>query len=232
MSILFFWRHKRPVTLIVLLILAVVLFFGIYIFKFAKHYPAVVDLKPAPDFFGITFSTKFTKQLELDWQETYLALLDDLNVKQVRIPVYWDEIEATESVYDFSVYDYLLNEGAKRDVNFILAIGRRVPRWPECHSPAWLNLKNELGVKVATLKMLKTVVERYRHYDNIEYWQVENEPFLGSFGVCPPFDHGFFKQEIDLVRSLDERPIIITVSGEMSWWREEAKIGDILGTTF
>jgi len=34
-----------------------------------------------------------------------------------------------------------------------------------------------------------------------------------------------------LVHSLDSRQIIITGSGELSSWRQEAKIGDIFGTT-
>lgn len=229
--IFMFGKHKWRHALKLILLILIVFLLAFYILKIAKHYPAPVNLEPRPDFFGITFSTKYARELELDWQETYLALLDKLQIKHVRIPIYWDEIEAEEGVYDFSAYDYLITEGEKRGVSFVLALGRRVPRWPECHSPSWLNLKNELGVKVSTLKMLKTVVERYRVYDSVEYWQVENEAFLGSFGVCPSLDEGFFKQEVGLVRSLDSRPVIVTASGEMSWWRKEAQVGDILGTT-
>jgi hypothetical protein len=75
--------------------------------------------------------------------------------------------------------------------------------------------------------MIKTVVEHYKNRDSIEYWQIENEAFLGTFGVCPPLDQEFLKKEFALVRSLDDRQIIITGSGELGFWKKEAKIGDI-----
>ena len=55
--------------------------------------------------------------------------------------------------------------------------------------------------------------------------------FFESFGECPALDKDFLDKEIDLVRSLDNRPIIITASGELSSWISEAKRADILGTT-
>lgn len=203
----------------------------IYFLKLADNYPAKIDLQARPDFFGVTFSTKFCDTLELDWRETYLAILDDLKVKYIRIPVYWDDIESQEGVYDFSKYDYLIQEGANHGVKFIISIGRRLPRWPECHSPAWLYQKNDADVRSATLQTVKTIVERYRGNESVEYWQVENEPFLSSFGICPNLDPAFLQQEVDLVRSLDKRQIIITGSGELGSWNRQAKIGDIFGST-
>ena len=203
----------------------------IYIFKFANYYPRTIDLQADASLFGTTFSTKFSGELGLDWKEVYLATIDELNIKQIRIPIYWDEIEKEEGVFDFSNYDYIFEEGAKRDVKFIASIGRRIPRWPECHAPAWINLKSDIGSRVATLKMVRTTVNRYKDNPNIEYWQVENEAFLGTFGVCPDFDPGFLEQEIELVRSLDDRKIIVTASGELGTWKKEAKLGDGFGST-
>ncbi len=223
------WYLRRRKIWLASLVLAAALAF--YLLKIANYYPAKIDLKHRPDFFGVTFSTKFCGDLGLDWQEAYTAMLDELKVKYVRIPVYWDEIEAQEGVYDFSKYDYLLDEGAKHGVKFIISIGRRVPRWPECHNPDWINHRDDVSVQVATMKTIRTIVERYRSYDSVEYWQVENEPFLGTFGVCPELDPDFLKQEFDLVRSLDSRQIIITGSGEIGSWKEQAKIGDIFGST-
>ena len=220
--------HRLKIWLAAI-ILALILIFC-YL-KFAPYYPLKQDLNHRPGFFGVTYSTEFTDELGLDQKETYTAMLDELKVKYVRIPVYWDEIEKVEGVYDFSNYDYLINEGDKRDVKFIISIGRRVPRWPECHSPAWLNSKDDADAQKATLSMLKTVVNRYKGQKSVEYWQVENEPFLGTFGVCPPLDENFLKQEFDLVRSLDNCKVIITASGELGTWQKEAKIGDIFGST-
>lgn len=221
----FFRPHLWPALALLLIVLA------FYFFKIADYYPVVIDLEHRPNFFGATFSTKFCDELGLDWKETYQAMLDQLRVRYIRIPVYWDEIEKEEGVFDFSKYDYLLSEGEKRHAHFVISVGRRVPRWPECHSPAWLNRKGEIEERVATLKAIRTIVERYQDQMSIDYWQVENEPFLGTFGVCPDFDEGFLRQEVDLVRELDNRPIIVTGSGELSLWRQEAKIGDIFGST-
>lgn len=203
----------------------------IYCLKIATHYPLDQDLEYRPGFFGVTFSTKFSDELGLDQKETYTAILDELKVKNIRIPVYWDELEKNEGVYDFTNYDYLINEGEKRNVKFIISIGRRVPRWPECHSPAWLNRKSDVEAQTLTLDMLKAVVNHYKDRSSIEYWQVENEPFLGTFGVCPPLDQNFLEREFELVRSLDSRKIIITASGELGNWKKEASIGDIFGST-
>jgi len=209
----------------------ILIIFIFYVFKIENYYPKKIDLNYRSGFFGTTFSTKFSEEIGLDWKEVYLATLDELKVKQIRIPVYWDEIEKEEGVYNFSDYDYILEEGGKRDVKFIISIGRRIPRWPECHSPAWLNRKDDVGAQVATLKMLREIVNRYKNNDSVEYWQVENEAFLNTFGVCPPFSEGFLQQEVGLVKSLDDREIIITASGELGTWQKEAKIGDIFGST-
>ena len=62
-------------------------------------------------------------------------------------------------------------------------------------------------------------------------WQVENEPLLNSFGVCPPADAGFLAKEVALVKSLDSRPVMVTGSGELSLWTRETKLGDDFGAT-
>jgi hypothetical protein len=61
---------------------------------------------------------------------------------------------------------------------------------------------------------------------------VENE-FFFPFGECPWSDINFLKKEVSLVKSLDlqKRPIVISDSGEGSFWVKSAKLGDIVGTT-
>jgi hypothetical protein len=81
------------------------------------------------------------------------------------------------------------------------------------------------------LQMVEDVVLHFRSYDNIVMWQVENEPFLTTFGVCPDMPLSLFKQEVALVKSLDQRPILITDSGELSFWLKTAGVGDKFGHT-
>lgn len=181
--------------------------------------------------YGITFSTKYAKQLGLDWRETYIKILDELRVKKIRIPIYWDEIEAEKDQFNFEYYDFIFNEGEKRNIEFIVSIGWRLPRWPECHAPDWAMQKDLAETQQRVLIMLQKVVERYKDYKSIKVWQLENEPFFDAFGICPPSDEEFFKKELSLVKSLDDKPILISATGELSWWKKEAKHADIFGTT-
>lgn len=205
--------------------------FLIYLTKFAHNYPIKNDLKHKPDYFGVTYSKKFCTEIGLDWKEVYAATLYDLNVKEIRLPIYWDDIERQEGVFDFTDYDYLINEGAKNNVNFIISIGWRLPRWPECHAPQWAKDKPLEETRADTLKMLDVVVNHYKDNKAVVSWQLENEPFFNYFGVCPPYDEKFFKSELDLVKSLDNRKVLVSAPGELSLWRKEAKYADIFGTT-
>ncbi len=181
--------------------------------------------------YGTTFSKTAAESYGLDWKETYLAILDDLGAKNVRIPVYWSEIERNKGEYDFRDYDWQVDEAAERDAQLILAIGRKVPRWPECHSPLWASALSEAEQQEKILQEIEEIVIHYKNDKNVWAWQVENEAFLKSFGECPPLDKDFLDKEIALVRSLDSRPIIMTTSGELSLWGPPAKRGDILGTS-
>jgi len=84
----------------------------------------------------------------------------------------------------------------------------------------------------AILGMLEAVIARYGGNSEIIAWQVENEP-LFRFGECPWIDEEFLKKEAALVRGLDvkNRPVVISDSGEASWWFKAAKIGDVVGVT-
>ncbi|MCD4761321.1 cellulase family glycosylhydrolase [bacterium] len=218
--------HKKKFWLLVMVV------FLFWTFKFADHYPDDINLRQAKeDFWGVTYSPKFATELGLDWQETYIAILDDLKVKNIRIPIYWDQIEIEEGTFDFSDYDYIFNEGKKRDVKFIANIGWRLPRWPECHHPAWIDDTDIDGVKFKTILVMEKIIERYKDREEIVYWQVENEPLLDWFGECPKGDKKFLEQEINFVKSLDDRPIIISASGELSSWQSEAQLSDIFATT-
>ncbi|MFA5413030.1 MAG: beta-galactosidase [Patescibacteria group bacterium] len=181
--------------------------------------------------FGVSFSKSYADYLELDWKETYLAILDDLGVKSVRLQSDWDKTELSEGIFDFSVLDWQMAEAEKRGVKVLLAVGKRQPRWPECHIPSWLAETPEVEIQDRALEFIKTMVLRYKDSPVLTMWQVENEPLLNAFGECPPGDINFLKREIALVKYLDDRPILITDSGELSTWRKTAHLGDYFGTT-
>jgi hypothetical protein len=182
--------------------------------------------------FGISYSPVFAKSLGLDWQQSYLDILDGLNVKKVRLASYWTEVEKTKGVYDFSETDWLLQEAAKRNVKVVLAYGIKVPRWPECFIPNFY-LKDKIEREDALLRYEKALIERYKNHPEIEMWQVENEPFL-PFGQCidGAVDGDLVDREVAQTKMLDPaRPVMVTDSGELSLWYQAAKRADIFGTT-
>ena len=87
--------------------------------------------------YGVTFSNRYATDLGLDWKEVYTAMLDELEVQNLRLVVYWDDVEKERDTYDFSDIMWQLDEAEKRDLNIILAIGRKVPRYPECFQPEY-----------------------------------------------------------------------------------------------
>ena len=222
--------RKKRIRLYIFSLLAIFLLFT-YFFKVAPNYPENGESSYPDGFFGVTFSTKFSSELGLDWKELYSAILDDLQVKEIRLPIYWDDIEKEEGKFDFSQYDYIIDEGSKKGVKFIVNIGWRLPRWPECHAPEWTNKKSLAKTQAAAVRMIAEVAEHYKNEEAIIAWQLENEPFFDAFGVCPPSDENFFQIEYAKLKELDGRPLIVTATGELSSWMKESKYADVFGTT-
>jgi len=181
---------------------------------------------------GVNFSQKHAKNLGLDWQETYLALIDELGFKNIKLATHWDLLEPKESEYNFEDLDWQIKTAEEKGVNLLLVIGMKTPRWPECHLPGWAESLDKEAQQEKILNLIEKIVLRYRDSKVIRKWQIENEPFF-PFGHCPWVDKEFLKKEIKLVKSLDnqKRPIVISDSGEGSLWITAAKLGDIVGTT-
>lgn len=181
--------------------------------------------------YGTTFSNRYAQQMGLNWKETYLNILDDLKAKNIRLVAYWDEIEKNPDQYDFSNIKWQIDEAEKRELNVILVIGRKVPRYPECFEPSWWKeLASDNLREQALLNYMKATVNEFKSYNSLKMWQVENEPFW-PFGMCqkPEIKRDVVAREIKLVRSLDARPILVQDSGEGGFWRPTYELGDYLG---
>lgn len=181
--------------------------------------------------YGTTFSDKYAEEIGLDWQKTYIAMLDDLGFKNLRLVVYWDEVEKKRDVYDYSRIKWQLREAQKRNVNVILVVGRKVPRWPECFEPNWWKrIESDELKQIELFEYVKNTVDELRGYDAISIWQVENEP-LFSFGKCGAMEiaRKDVLEEIAIVRNTDGRPILSQDSGEGGLWYPTYKMGDYLG---
>lgn len=218
---------NKAVKIVIALLVAVVLGVMVYFF--------VGKARPAQNItWGVDFSQMQAESLGLDWEEAYLAILEDLGVKNIKLHTQWDHIEGQQGDYYFQDTDWQLAQAKSHGASIIYVLGMKTGRWPECHIPSWANNLSEQQQKDELLSYVKQVVLRYKDNSTIKYWQVENEPFF-DFGQCPPWyykSQDFLKEEVSLVKSLDPtRKIVVSDSGEFSMWFGAANIGDVVGIT-
>lgn len=222
--------HKAKITKIALIIMLVLLLVLVAFWALINRLD--YSERAGQVAYGATFSHKYAAEdLGLDWTAAYWAVINELGLKKIRLVAHWDMIEERNNEYNFNDLEWMISEAAKKNIEVVLAIGRRTPRWPECHDPRWLKNLSQAEQGAELLEMLGTVVKRFQKYENITAWQVENEPFLEVFGECPKVDRELLRREVAVVRALDERPIMMTDSGELSNWENAAGLADILGTT-
>lgn len=179
---------------------------------------------------GLTYSPRYAQTLGLDPKLTFEKIIDDLNPEVVRLIAYWDEIEPIEDEFNFSELNWYINNASQSNIPVVLAVGYKVPRWPECFAPSWLDVKDTSLRQEKQLKMVEKVISEYNNNPNIKAFQIENEPLL-NFGICPPPDRNFLIKEVELVRSKTNKPIVITDSGELRPWKTPMQLSDIFGTT-
>jgi len=215
---------RKIIKYIAITLLAIVII--VFSFFFVGKNESREDIR-----WGVNFSAKHAENLGLDWQEAYIALLDDLKVRRIKLITQWNLLEPDRDQFDFSDIDWQLSEAERRGADVLLVVGMKTPRYPECHIPDWATDLSEGSRQRQVLELIKTVILRYKMSSAIWAWQIENEP-LFSFGECPPSDKDFLKKEVALVKELDPtRPVVITDSGEWSLWFDVAEIGDVIGTT-
>ncbi|MBX4191712.1 MAG: hypothetical protein KW804_02860 [Candidatus Doudnabacteria bacterium] len=218
-----FFILKKLFKIVLYLVIIVLIVAGYFYFQF----------KPSQNpGFGVTFSHIYAASLGFDARVMYMDMLTDLKPKKVRLVAYWDEIEAERGKFKYDDLDFMLTEAQKRGVEIMLVVGKKVPRWPECHQPGWYKDLPADQQSTALLGMIKNTINHFKHYDNIKSWQVENEPYF-VFGIdCPKQDPEMLLKEVKAVREIDNRPIVLTASGEQGNWNQLADSGaDVVGVT-
>lgn len=200
-------------------------YLGQFIFNKTFDFPQKIT-------YGVTFSPKYAEYLSLDWKPVYMKILDELNVRNLRIPTYWSDIEGKMGEFNFKDVDFMINQAEKRKAKVILVVGFRQPRWPECYIPFWARRLSLQEKRSHILQFIQKTVERYEDREIIWAFQVENEPFLMFFGEdCDRGDEVFLETEVNLVRNLSKKSIIVSDSGELGNWVIPMQLSDIFGTT-
>ena len=214
-------NNKHKILFMVLVILLIV-----FIFFFVG-----AAKKPAKISWGLNFSPKFAQSLGLNWREAYLAMLDDLGAKNMKIAAHWDNLEKADGKFDFSDLDFMMDELAKREGKAIVVFGLKTTRWPECHMPDYASKLEKEKQQEKIIRLIREVVLRYKDHKALAYWQPENEA-LFPFGQCPWVDENFYKKELALVKELDPKhPTVMADSGEGSFWFKAAQNSDLPSTT-
>lgn len=200
------WWHK-----IIAIIAVIVMLFVTGMYAIAQWY--IWSNRHTPIRIGATFIPNYARYLGVDPRETLDAIINDLDVRHLRLVSYWKDMEREPGVYDFAELDWQFDMAEKARVPISLAIGLRQPRWPECHMPKWAENLPKDKWQPALETYITRVVERYRDREILESYQLENEFFLTAFGICPDFDRDRLVAETNLVKRLDpQRKLIISRS--------------------
>jgi len=119
--------------------------------------------------------------------EADILAMQENQFNLVRTIIWWELIEEFEGSFDFGYVDRFFAAAEKYGMKLMPTIG--------FYPPFWLTVKldgegkNDPGrypslerpeVKEPLARMIKAVVERYRHSPVLEYWNIWNEPTLNS----------------------------------------------------
>lgn len=167
---------------------------------------------------GVSFSLHRCSELNIDKKLLLRKAITDLGFKRFRLMSYWNIHEQERGVYNFSELDWQLDLIAKHGGKVTLCLGKRQPRWPECHMPEWAqDLPKDAWYK-ALFEYIAVVVKRYKDHPALQSWQLENEALLKEFGYCvdQDYSHARLKKEFALIKKIDgQHPVIMTLSD--SW---------------
>ncbi len=161
---------------------------------------------------GVSFIPDYAQSLGLDAQKTMDAILNNLQVRHLRLTSYWSDIEPTPGHYDFSQLDWEFQKAEAAHAKVSLSLGLRQPRWPECHMPAWAANEQESAWQPQLEQFITAVINRYKNSPSLESYQLENE-YFNTFGQCTNYDRQRLVAEFNLVKKDDPRhPVIISRS--------------------
>jgi hypothetical protein len=179
-----------------------------------------------PALVGFSFSPRTATWLGEDSATALDTLLRQLTPDLVRLPVYWDSVEARPGVFDFSETDRMLgiitayNRGhPSRPARVVLVAGLRNMGYPELYVPAWIppaerDPASKMDVDPRYQGYLVATVVHYRGSPLLQSWQIENEPLDNVptiAGTQVDIDGDDLQDELEKVRAIDNRhPIVIT----------------------
>lgn len=188
---------------------------------------------------GASFSHPHIEHLGIDPMDA-LKEFESLGLKWIRLGCYWRDIEEKKGKYNFEGTEKLIRFCDKNDIDVVIAIGMKAPRYPEYYIPDYIKLNvqkqivDDKEVEERVLTFIKKCVETFANYNCVKVWQVENEPLDQSGPNSWKIDEKILKKEVNLVRKLDSsRKILINVWGndlsERGVYKNVLSLADIVG---
>lgn len=207
---------KRAGLLIFLILFAII--FNAFLNPFPKK-NVPEGFKPS---YGISFSFEQAGWYGLDAKKAYVELLDSAKFDWVRLPFFWDQMTGQNGELKVESLKFGIEEAKKRNVKVVIALGAKTPYYPEYHLPEDVKSRTKFGdtftlnhaIAADLLAVDRAVISELSKYDNVAYWQVENEPLLANVNgwrVGP----SLIQAEINVVKGSDprKRPIILNHVG-------------------
>jgi len=141
-----------------------------------------------PPLVGFSFSPNLSEWAGREPDADLRRLLTETHPDLVRLPIYWDAVQSSPGVLDFTSIDELLEVVAEHNktsgdpTRVVLTIGARNFLYPELHQPAWAGPREQPYINSSQTgsdyrAYFETSITRYMDSPLLYAWQVENEPF-------------------------------------------------------
>ncbi|MES2490079.1 MAG: cellulase family glycosylhydrolase [Pseudomonadota bacterium] len=135
---------------------------------------------------GVGINIHFTRGNEKD-----LDLIAAAGIRVVRTDLKWDETERYKGVYDWSAYDELAANLAKRGIRPLFILDYSNPLYEETKHKLWLNIWSYYEVMsprsptsiAAFARWAVAAEQHFRKYDVI--WEIWNEPNIKFWKPAP-----------------------------------------------
>lgn len=209
-------RHSRAIQklsyTITILICSVIILYGCLTTK--HQFPTEQELfRRMGGYSGVNIHFIEPDQAEVD-------MLKRSGFKYVRMDLYWDKIEASKGIYDFSAYDKLVSSLSDNDIGiiFILDYGNRL--YDDGFAPY-----TDLGRK-AFSKFAQTCARHYKGEKII--WEIWNEPNLDYWKPVPKVED-YTKLALSVIkgiRSVNSEAIIVAPAVSSFPWEYLTYLGE------
>jgi hypothetical protein len=193
---------------------------------------------------GATFSIHHLNWLGIDPLGA-IKEYKELNLKWIRLGCYWSEIEKEKGKHNFSCLDPIVKFCEKENINIVLTVGLKAPRWPEYYIPRFykerLNVLDRYTFSLSDktlieplFSFIRNCAKHFGKFTSIKVIQVENEPFE-TFGPKNfNIDINLLKSEIKNIKEIiPDKKICVNLGTESiiktSRYKELFPMADIVG---